>query len=84
MQQTAKEEIPMRLRLGMNVSAPLMYGLSWILLGVAVLMVVLAIASALGAKWLPAAAVTEVIGAAICALLAWACRSLGHRFEQAI
>jgi len=72
------------MRLGMNVSAPLLYGLSWILLGVAVLMVVLAIATALGVEWLPTAAVTDVIAAAICSLLALVCRALGRRFEQAI
>lgn len=74
----------MRLRLGVNVSAPLMYGLSWILLGAAVLMAVLAIATALGVKWLPTTAVTDVIVAAFCSLLALACRALGRRFEQAI
>ncbi len=74
----------MRLRLDVNVSAPLMYGLSWILLGVAVLMMVLAIATAFGVKWLPMAVLTDVVGAAICALLAWGGRLLGQRFEQAI
>jgi hypothetical protein len=69
-------------RLGVNVSAPLMYGLSWILLGAAVLMVVLAIATALGVEWLPAAPVTDMIIAAICGLLALGFRSLGRRFEQ--
>ena len=56
----------MRIRLGVNVSAPLLYGLSWILLAAAALMVVLAIATALGAEWLPTAVVTDVIAAAIC------------------
>jgi 4-amino-4-deoxy-L-arabinose transferase-like glycosyltransferase len=72
------------MRLGVNVSAPLMYGLSWILLGIAVLMVVLAIATALGVEWLPTTAVTDVIAAAICSLLALVCRSLGRRFERPI
>ena len=74
----------MRVRLGMNVSAPLLYGLSWILPGIAVLMVVLAIATALGLEWLPAAAITSVIAAAVCSLLALVCRSLGRRFGKAI
>ena len=74
----------MRIRLGVNVSAPLLYGLSWVLLAVAAVMVVLAIATALGAEWLPSAAATDVIAAAVCSLLALVCRWLGHRFEQAI
>lgn len=74
----------MRLRLGVNVSAPLMYGLSWILLGAALLMVVLALATALGVEWLPVAPVTDMIVAAICGLLALGCRSLGRRFEQPV
>ncbi|MEZ0167636.1 hypothetical protein [Microvirga sp. TS319] len=72
------------MRLGVNVSAPLMYGLSWILLGAAILMVVLAGATALGLDWLPVAPVTDLIAAALCGLLAMACRSLGRRFEQPI
>jgi magnesium-transporting ATPase (P-type) len=72
------------MRLGVNVSSPLMYGLSWILLGVAVLMVVLAIATVLGGEWLPTNPVTDVIAAAICSLLALVCRSLGRRFERPI
>jgi hypothetical protein len=74
----------MRLRLGVNVSAPLMYGLSWILLGVAVLLVGFAIATVLGVEGLPTAAVPDLIGAAVSTLLAVACRSLGRRFEHAI
>jgi len=74
----------MRLRLGVNVSAPLMYGLSWILLGAAILMVLLAIATALGVEWLPIAPLTDLIIAAICGLPALGCRSLGRRFEQPI
>jgi len=74
----------MRLRLGMNVSAPLMYALSWILLGAAFLMVGLAIATALGVEWLPVAPLTDLIIAAICAGLALMCRSLARRFEHAV
>jgi uncharacterized RDD family membrane protein YckC len=72
------------MRLGVNVSAPLMYGLSWILLAVAVLMVVLAIATLLGVDGLPTAAVTDVIAAAVCSLLALVCRWVALRFEHAI
>ncbi len=74
----------MRLRIGVNVSAPLMYALSWILLGAAVLMVMLAIATALGAEWPPVAPLTDLIMAAICLGLALLCRSLARRFEHAV
>jgi hypothetical protein len=67
-----------------NVSASLMYSLSWILLAVAVLMVMLAIATVLGVEGLPTAAVTDVIAAAVCSLLALVCRSVARRFEHAI
>ena len=74
----------MRLRIGMNVSAPLMYALSWILLGAAIGMVVLAIATALGVEWLPIAPLTDLILAAICSGLALMCRTLARRFEHEI
>jgi len=74
----------MRVRLGVNVSAPLMYGLSWILFGAAVLMIGLAIATALGVAWLPATPATDMIIAGICGLLALGFRSLGRWFEQPI
>jgi hypothetical protein len=67
-----------------NVSASLMYSLSWILLAVAVLMVMLAIATVLGVEGLPTAAVTDVIAAAVCSLLALLYRSVARRFEHAI
>ncbi|MCB8822019.1 hypothetical protein [Microvirga rosea] len=72
----------MRLRLGMNVSAPLLYGLSWFLIGVSVLMVALAVATALGVESLPAAAGTDVIAAAICSLLALVFLSLARRLDH--
>jgi len=72
----------MRIRIGFNVSAPVLYGLSWILLGLAVLMVILAIATALGMVDFPMAASTDLIGAAICALLALLFRSLAGRIDQ--
>jgi hypothetical protein len=38
----------MRIRIGFNITSLLLYALSWILLGAAVLMVILAIGTALG------------------------------------
>jgi hypothetical protein len=43
----------MRIRIGFNITALLLYGLSWILLSAAVLMVILAIATALGVASFP-------------------------------
>ena len=74
----------MRLRVGFNVSAPLLYGLSWVLFGVAALMAVVGIAALLGLITLPVAPVTDLTGAAICAALALLCRSLAQRFDHAI
>jgi hypothetical protein len=69
------------MRLRVDVSAPIMYGLSWLLLGVAVLTIVLLIATGSRVEWLPTAIATDVIAAAIYALL---CRSLVRRFEHAV
>jgi len=72
----------MRIRIGFNVSAPLLYGLSWILLGLAALMVLLAIATALGMVDFPMPVSTDLIGAVICALLGLLFRSLAGRIDH--
>lgn len=72
----------MRIRIGFNISAHLLYGLSWILLGAAVLMVVLAIATALGVASFPMTVSADLIGGVICALLALLFRFLAGRLEQ--
>ena len=72
----------MRIRIGFNISALLLYGLSWILLGAAVLMVILAIATALGVASFPLTVSADLIAAAICALLALLFRFLAGRLEQ--
>ncbi len=71
----------MRIRIGFNISALLLYGLSWILLGAAVLMLILAIATALGVANLPMTVSADLIGAVICALLALLFRFLAGRLE---
>lgn len=65
-----------------NISASLLYGLSSMLLGVVALMIVLAIATQFGMGTLPTTTLTDLIGAAICSVLAFLCRSLAHKFEQ--
>lgn len=72
------------MRLGSNISASLLYGLSWILLCVAALMVVLAILTSLGFVMLPISVSTDLIGAAICSVLAFFFRFTARRFERAI
>ncbi|MBB3021510.1 hypothetical protein FHR70_004611 [Microvirga lupini] len=69
----------MRIRIGFNISALLLYGLSWILLAAAVLMVTLAIATALGLANLPMKVSPDLIGSVICALLALLFRILAAR-----
>lgn len=71
----------MRIRIGFNISALLLYGLSWILLGAAVLMVFLALAMALALVNLPMTASADLIGGAICALLALLFRFLAGRLD---
>jgi hypothetical protein len=73
----------MRIRLGFNISGILLYGLSWILLGVAVLMVILAIATALGVASFPMTVAADLIGSVICALLALLFRFLAGKLGQA-
>ena len=74
----------MRIRIGFNISAVLLYGLSWILLGVAVLMVILAIATGLGLASFPMTVTADLIGSVICALLALLFRFLAGKLDQAI
>lgn len=71
------------MRLGPNVSASLLYGLSWILFCVATLMVILAILTALGAVAPPISVLVDLIGAAICCALALFARFVGRKFERA-
>lgn len=73
----------MRIRIGFNISALLLYGLSWILLGAAMLMVILAIATALGVASFPLTVSADLIGSVICALLALLFRVLAGRLDQA-
>lgn len=61
-----------------NISASLLYGLSWMLLGVAALMIALAIATQLGIATVPVTTLTDLI----CSALAFLCRSLAHKFKQ--
>jgi hypothetical protein len=72
------------MRLGANISASLMYGLSWILLSIAALMIVLAILASVGLVTLPISVRTDLIGAAVCAVLGLLSRFLARRFEGAI
>lgn len=65
-----------------NISAALLYGLSWMLLGLVALMIALLLATQLGIATLPVTTVTDLIGAAICSALAFLCRSLARKFEQ--
>jgi hypothetical protein len=74
----------MRIRIGFNITALLLYGLSWILLGAAVLMVILAIATALGVASFPMTVSADLIGSVICALLGLLFRFLAGRLDQPI
>ena len=74
----------MRIRIGFNISAHLLYGLSWILLGASVLMLILAIATVLGLADLPLTVSADLIGSVICALLALLFRFLAGWLGQAI
>jgi uncharacterized RDD family membrane protein YckC len=71
------------MRPGSNVSASLLYGLSWILLCVAALMVVLAILTSLGLITIPISVRTDLIGAAVCSILALFSPFVARRFDQA-
>jgi hypothetical protein len=73
----------MRIRIGFNISTPLLYGLSWILLGVALLMVILAIATALDVASFPMTISADLIGGVICALLALLFRFLAGKLDRA-
>ncbi|EIM30237.1 hypothetical protein [Microvirga lotononidis] len=73
----------MRIRIGFNISALLLYGLSWILLGTAVLMLILAIATALGLANLQMTVTADLVGSVICALLALLFRFLAGWLDQA-
>ena len=73
----------MRIRIGFNISPILLYGLSWILFGVAVLMVILAIATAMGVASFPMTVSADLISSVICALLALLFRFLAGRLDQA-
>ncbi len=70
------------MRFGPNISASILYGASWILLCAAVLMAVLAGLTSLGFVTLPISVRTDLIGAAICALLALVFRFAARRFER--
>jgi hypothetical protein len=70
------------MRLVSGVASSLLYGLSWILLGVAALMVVLAIVTSLGLTALPISVRTDLIGAAVCSSLALSSRFMARRFER--
>lgn len=70
------------MRLGSNISASLLYGLSWVLLCVAAIMVVLALGAFLGLLSLPISVRTDLIGAVVCAVLGLSSRFMARRFEQ--
>jgi hypothetical protein len=70
------------MRVRSNIPASFLYGLSWMLLCLTALMVCLAIGAQLGLATLPATTLTDLIGAAICSVLAFLCRSLARKFDQ--
>jgi hypothetical protein len=70
--------------IGPYLSVSLMYGLSWVLLCVSVMMVILAILGVLDLLALPIAVRTDLIGAAACSALALVFRSLARKFDDAI
>lgn len=65
-----------------GISAFLLYGLSWMLIGVAALMAALAMVSKLGLTTLPAMTLADLTGAAFCCVLAFLCRVLARKFDQ--
>ena len=72
------------MRIGPGISASLLYGLSWILLGLAALMAFLAVLVFAGLVTLPISVRTDLIGAAVSAALGLLSRFLAHRFEVAV
>jgi hypothetical protein len=69
--------------IGPILSVSLMYGISWLLLCVSVLMVILAVLAMLDLIALPITVRTDLIGAAACSVLALLFRSLARRFDGA-
>jgi hypothetical protein len=72
------------MRFGPGISASLLYGLGWILLGLAALMAVLAILTSAELVTLPISVRTDLIGAAVCGALGLLSRALARRFERAV
>ncbi|MEE1613441.1 hypothetical protein [Microvirga sp. CF3016] len=71
------------MRFGPSISASILHGLGWILLGVAALMAALATLAFAGLVTLPISIRTEFIGATACAGLGFLARLLARRFERA-
>ena len=70
------------MRVGSNISVSLLFGSSWILLCVAALLVVLAVGVFFGLLTLSISVRTDLIGAAICSVLALFSRLMARRFKQ--
>jgi phosphate/sulfate permease len=71
------------MRFGPSISASILHGLGWILLGLAALMAALAILAFAGLVTLPISIRTDLIGATACAGLGFLSRLLARRFERA-
>lgn len=72
------------MRFGPSISASLLYGLSWIMLGLTALLVALAILTSIGFLTRPISVRTDLIAAAVRAVLGLLARILVRRFERAI
>ena len=71
------------MQFGPSISASILYGIGWILLGVAALMALLAILAFAGLVTLPISIRTDLIGAMVCGGLGGLSRLLARRFERA-
>jgi phosphate/sulfate permease len=71
------------MRFGPRISASILHGLGWIMLGFAALMAALAILALAGLVTMPISVRTDLIGATVCAGLGLLSRLLARRFERA-
>jgi hypothetical protein len=72
------------MRIGPSIPALLLHASSWVLFLLAAMMVVLAVGSALDLGPEAGSSIVDMIGAAICLVLALVVRSVAHRFEQVV
>jgi hypothetical protein len=70
------------MRIAPSIPAFLLHALSWDLLLTGAVLVVLAVASALELGPMPGTAIVDLIGAAVCFVLALVVRSVARQFEQ--